>query len=267
MSRPPSVARVTLVVPCYNEAARLELPAFARMLDALPTTDLVFVDDGSTDATAAVVSTFAEAHPGRASLLRLPANRGKAEAVREGLLHALGGRPQYVGFWDADLATPLDALPEFIAVLDDAPRCEWVIGARVRLLGRRIERRPARHYAGRLFATAASKVLNLPVYDTQCGAKLFRATSTLQSCLTTPFRSRWIFDVELLARYRDATGADATTIDDLVYELPLREWRDVHGSKVTSGAFLRAAVELYGIYRSRPELAPRPAAAPVREPS
>jgi dolichyl-phosphate beta-glucosyltransferase len=176
-----SVADTLIVIPCYNEADRLDLTAFRQCFDDDRRTRFLFVDDGSTDRTVEVISELCTRQGDNTSgqacrLLCLKQNQGKAEAVRQGLLSALSEQPRYVGFWDADLATPLSAIAEFRDVLDRQPTLDWVLGSRVLLLGRRIERLRSRHYLGRVWATAASLLLNLPVYDTQCGAKLFRAT-------------------------------------------------------------------------------------------
>lgn len=146
-----------------------------------------------------------------------------------------------VGFWDADVATPLSAILEVAAVLDRLPNIDIVFGARVKLLGRRIERKVQRHYLGRVFATVVSNMLRLPIYDTQCGAKLFRRTPQFTALLKTPFVSRWIFDVEILARLIRACGIEY--VKNSVYEYPLNEWRDVGGSKVRATDFLKAVTE------------------------
>jgi hypothetical protein len=121
-----------------------------------------------------------------------------------------------------------------------------VFGSRVKLLGRRIVRKPHRHYLGRIFATVVSNVLRLPVYDTQCGAKLFRRTSQLAVVLQNPFRSRWIFDVEILARFIHTCGIEY--VKNSVYEYPLAEWCDIGGSKVKPGDFLKALGDLLRIW-------------------
>jgi dolichyl-phosphate beta-glucosyltransferase len=241
----PPVLR--LVVPCYNEADRLDPEPFLQAVRANSGLRILFVDDGSVDATAQVLAGISARAEGSISLLRLNRNEGKAAAVRLGILEALGGNPEYVGFWDADLSTPLAAVADFMEIFAQKPDLDIVIGARVRLLGRNIRRSLIRHYSGRVFATAASLALGIAVYDTQCGAKIFRATAPVRSAFDRPFQSRWIFDVEILSRYLAVCGtADA---ESRIYELPLRSWRDVPGSKLKLRHAARAAWDLARISR------------------
>jgi glycosyltransferase involved in cell wall biosynthesis len=244
---------VTLVIPCFNEADRLRPDAFASALDYQRWLSLVLVDDGSADATRQILERLASSYSNRAFVLSLARNSGKAEAVRQGLLRAFDLNAELVGFWDADLATPLDAVPDFLRVFEHQPRIEVVIGSRVRLLGRDIRRSAVRHYTGRVFATAASHVLGIPVYDTQCGAKIFRNSARLHRIIASPFSSRWIFDVELLGRYLDDRAGDATDRPgvDRIYELALRSWVDEPGSKIRAKDGVRAASDLLRIYRCR----------------
>lgn len=238
-------ARTIIVVPCYNEAARLDADRFAAWAAGSDGIGLLFVDDGSTDATSDVLAALADRVPDRIRALRLAANQGKSGAVRAGVLAALAWGPEFVGFWDADLATPLSAIPRFVAILEGRPRLVGAIGARVKLLGTTIERSAVRHYLGRVFATAASVVLGLAVYDTQCGAKLFRAGPLLRGAFAAPFRSRWAFDVELLARLEEASRrAGAPPVAETVVELALEEWRDVRGSKLHPLGMVRAGLDL-----------------------
>lgn len=239
---------VTLVVPCYNEADRLPVEELSSYLAAHSDVRLVLVNDGSTDRTLDVLRGLERRHPPQTIVLDLQPNRGKAEAVRQGLQRALDGGSPLVGFWDADLATPLDALAEFRALLAQRPDVDWVIGARVQLLGRFIERHAWRHYLGRLFATGASLTLGVAVYDTQCGAKLFRATPLLAETIRQPFASRWVFDVELIGRYlRRLAAQKVPRPEQRIFEYPLMTWIDVTGSKVKAFDFVRAIVELIRI--------------------
>ena len=237
-----SRSRAALVIPCYNEELRLPVDAFRDFARSDPVADLLFVDDGSTDGTWRLLEQLVAAVPERISAIRLERNSGKAEAVRQGLLLLIERGHALVGFWDADLATPLGAVRRFIRVFGRHPDVQWVLGARVRLLGRSIERRQVRHYLGRVFATMASMVLGVPIYDTQCGAKLFRATPSLAAVLERPFLSRWIFDVEMIARLTQVEARRDVT--HAIYEVPLREWHDVSGSKVRPQDFIKAILEL-----------------------
>jgi len=241
----------TIVVPCFNEASRLPTETYLEFLDSRIELRFLFVDDGSTDDTPGVLQRLCESSSGKCDFLQLPENQGKAEAVRRGILRALDTDTSLVGFWDADLATPLEEIPVLAEVFEERPKVLMVAGSRVRLLGRDVDRDPFRHYAGRLFATVVSLMLDAPVYDTQCGAKLFRSCSTVENLFREEFITQWIFDVEILARLRQAIGPAAwSQPGDLVYECPLQTWHDVSGSKVRPQDFLHAPLDLIAIYRN-----------------
>jgi dolichyl-phosphate beta-glucosyltransferase len=242
-------SRLHLVVPCYNEARRLDADAFRRFARGQDDTSFLFVDDGSTDATPRLLADLAASTGGRVDVATLPKNVGKAGAVHAGIVAALERPADFVGYWDADLSTPLDAVREFIAVADSRPALDVVIGSRVKLLGRQIERRAWRHYIGRVFATGASLALGLPVYDTQCGAKLFRVSEVARRVFEQPFRSAWVFDVEILARYVAILGLDEAA--SRIYELPLGAWIDVPGSNVRSWHGVQAARDLIRVALAR----------------
>ena len=239
---------MVLVVPCYNEAARLDPSAFRATFGSSRAVRFCFVNDGSRDGTLDVLRRICSETSEGHFLVDLPGNRGKAEAVRQGLLAAIETGAPLVGFWDADLATPLHELGDFLAVLEARPDLEIVLGSRVRLLGRSIQRSPVRHYLGRVFATGASLALGLPVYDTQCGAKVFRVTPALRAVLGEPFLTKWVFDVEMLARYLRCRRGEGDSAAERLYELPLTQWTDVPGSKVSAWDFVRSGVELVRIW-------------------
>lgn len=230
-----------LVIPCFNEASRLDVASLRRFLDSGFRGHILFVDDGSRDNTLELLQQLHQGYKSRTAILPCTPNRGKGEAVRSGILHALDQfRPEIVGFWDADLATPLDTVERFHSVLESRPGIEMVFGSRVKLLGRDVRRRAARHYLGRVFATAASIILRLPIYDTQCGAKLFRVGPQTRQVFAEPFLSRWVFDVEIIARYLQLYDRDTKRLERVIYEYPLETWIDVAGSKVRPVDFFKA---------------------------
>ena len=235
-----------IVVPCYNEELRLPVEQFERFLGASEVR-FVFVDDGSRDKTLDRLERLRACHPDRVFVLRSQANQGKAGAVRMGMNFALEQDADYVGYWDADLATPLDAIPQFMAIFASRPDLDMVFGSRVKLLGRHVHRRTGRHYLGRVFATVVSVMLRLAIYDTQCGAKIFRVWPETRSLTSEPFRTRWVFDVEILARYIRQQGS-STIAAQRIYEHPLDAWEDVGGSKVKPFDFLVALRDVIRIY-------------------
>ena len=236
-----------LVVPCYNEAARLDGAPLIALCEARPDLRLVLVNDGSTDGTLQLLQAIAARRPSQVEVLSLPANAGKAEAVRQGLLATLAGSSDLVGFFDADLSTPVTEMVRLLVIMEER-KVAVVTGARVRLLGTDIRRLAVRHYLGRVFATAVSILLDLSVYDTQCGAKVFRRSPALLAALETPFLSRWAFDVELLGRLLIGTPAAAPVpVADLL-EVPLGRWHDVPGSKLSPAAMIGTLKDLAMIH-------------------
>lgn len=230
-----------LVVPVYNEANRLDPAPWLEFLAADRSRALCFVDDGSRDGSVGVLESLRAAAPDQVSVHQLPENRGKAEAVRIGMTRALQQTARYAGFIDADLAAPLSQVSLLQSELDDYPAAWAAFGSRVKLLGRHIVRSERRHYLGRVFATGASLALGLPVYDTQCGLKLFRPGPEVRDALMTPFRSRWAFDVELLERLAGKAG---TELHQRIHEVPLREWADPGGTKLRLHDLLRMPFQL-----------------------
>lgn len=239
----------TIVIPCYNEEKRFPLETFLAFADAHPGICFLLVNDGSRDRTIDVLRRAAAGREEQIEVLDQKQNGGKSEAVRCGMRQAME-RPgcRFAGFWDADMATPLPTIEEMLAVLDGNPELAMVFGARVKLLGRRVERRASRHYLGRVFATVVSTLLRLPIYDTQCGAKLFRVNPEARELFAEPFHSRWVFDVEILARFIRQRGYDMAAVEKAIYEYPLQEWRDVAGSQVKPRDFVRAFFDVVRIH-------------------
>lgn len=245
----PETVRVCLIVPCYNEAGRLNLKAFRDFVARTENIDFIFVNDGSSDSTGVMLAELRQGLEHRVEIIVCEQNGGKAEAVRVGALRALSSlRYGAFGYWDADLATPLDSIPRLLKVLEDYPHVDLVFGSRVKLCGRHIKRKPMRHYLGRVFATMVSTMLNLAIYDTQCGAKLFRITDGIIPVFELSFLSRWVFDVEILARL--LRGADAPQLETKIYEYPLEVWEDISGSKLRPTDFFRAIVDIARIKRT-----------------
>jgi glycosyltransferase involved in cell wall biosynthesis len=211
---------------------------------------VLFVNDGSTDETGSALAQLADASEST-SILELSVNSGKAEAVRQGLLVAIARGAPIVGYYDADLATPPDELLRLLSVLEKESELSAVFGARVARLGSHIERSSTRHYAGRVFASIASVALGVTVYDTQCGAKVFRVTPALTAALAEPFRSSWGFDVLLCHRLLAGTDCVTGLPLESFREVPLDSWRAVEGSKLRLSSATMALVDVVAIGLAR----------------
>jgi len=240
--RPKSGQRsLTVVLPAYNEAQRLgpaldELFAYldAPALEGVhPKIDVLVVDDGSSDGTAALVEARPEAsrvaggEQARLGLLRVR-HAGKGSAVRSGMLAATG---DLVVFADADMATPPSELPKLVAALDHA---DVALGSRIQPDGSdmRATQPGYRRALGALFHLLASIWVVGDVKDTQCGFKGFTREAA-KDLFTRQRITSIVFDVELihLARRRGYRIA----------VVPIR-WQDVRGSRMRPGARLALRV-------------------------
>jgi dolichyl-phosphate beta-glucosyltransferase len=187
--------KYSIVIPAYNESARI--PATLRsVVDCVRgrgwDAEVVVVNDGSLDDTAAVVREFARTAP-EVRLLENPRNCGKGYSVRHGILHALG---DIVMFTDADLSSPMEEAEGLFAAI--AEGAEIAIGSRWLATSRQTHRQPIyRQVFGRCFNLLTRMVMNLPFADTQCGFKAFtrRAAQTVFQLQTI---ERWGFDPEIL---------------------------------------------------------------------
>ena len=237
--------QIYIAIPCYNEANRLDHQEIETLLTD-ESVYLVLVDDGSTDFTLNRLSELQIRHPDRIEVLALEKNVGKAEAVRKGMQRSLFLGASVTGYLDADFATPATEMLRLIEIFRSKKQIKILMAARWLHLGSKIQRRRFRHYAGRVFATIASMVLRMSVYDTQCGAKLFKVDRGLADAIAEPFVSRWAFDVELIARLRRVNETSE------FLEVPLDVWMDVSGSKMGLFDMIRATLELFLIgFRNR----------------
>ena len=229
---------LSLVIPCHNEFNRLRPDAFLEATKRWPWLSFCFIDDGSTDATAERLAWLSNASPSIYAIY-LQENLGKAEAVRTGIRHLCEfSHPDLVGFWDADLATSLYEIPRFVQRFETDEKVKAVIGSRWPHLGADIQRSPGRGIASIAFKMAVRRILKVPVWDTQCGAKIF-SRDVADEIFATPFSTRWIFDIEILSRL----GNDRLRTQ--VRELPVSSWRDVPGSKIGIGSSVTILRELW----------------------
>jgi glycosyltransferase involved in cell wall biosynthesis len=236
-----------LVIPCFNEEQRLVQHEVLKCVEALNCV-VVLVDDGSTDGTLEILNNLSFQFPESIQVLPLPRNVGKGEAVRAGFIHAFERDATQVLFCDADFAVGPQDLLRICNTLDENSECKAVIGSRIAMVGSNIQRSIFRHYSGRVFATLVSLILGQQIYDTQCGAKVFKADNDVKRAFSQPFLSRWAFDVEIIGRLLRLERSKNN--QNLILEMPLRNWLEVPGSKLNLVSQLRTVFELFKIRSS-----------------
>ncbi len=221
---------LSVVVPAYNEEGRLgeTLPAMYDYLhEHYRPFELLVVDDGSTDRTAAIVQQFAQQHP-EVRLISYQPNRGKGHAVRTGVLQARG---EWVLFSDADLATPMEELDRLAEKLREG--YDIAIASRAAEGAQLVIRQPwYRELAGRSFNLMVQLMAVPGIRDTQCGFKLFRQQAA-QDIFSRCEEDGFSFDIEVLHV--------AQRLGYRIAEVPVR-WMHREGSKVR---LVRDAVRMF----------------------
>jgi glycosyltransferase involved in cell wall biosynthesis len=235
--------QVTIVIPCYNEEHRLQKDRLLSFVQTNKEVRVLMVNDGSKDKTAQLLEELHELEP-RIDYYHLKENKGKANAVREGMLQAANFNTDKVAFLDADFDIPPEEVLWLIKNMDEKEGVQFAFGSRIKLLSNIIERNKFRHIFGRVFATFTSMSLNLAVYDTQCGCKVFKREQVVR-IFEKPFISRWIFDVEIFWRLIHIFGREEIT--KIALEVPLRACYNTGNSKVKYVEILNFPLELLKI--------------------
>ena len=234
-----------IVIPCYNEESRFPQEEFIQHLNSNSENAYCLVNDGSKDKTSDMLNNLKKLAPERIQVLNLEKNVGKGEAVRQGMNFALAWSEfEFLAVFDADFATPLEEFEYMLSYVKSFNK--FIVAARWKHLGANIQRDERRHYLGRVFATVVSISLKLPVYDTQCGAKILTSDAA-KSVFKESFISRWLFDVEIFHRLRLSYPDE--DIHKLVLEVPLRTWIEKGESRLKVSDFLKAPLLLYRIHR------------------
>ncbi len=233
--------QLAIVVPCYNEYDRLPISAFEIFLKNTPDVSICFVNDCSTDNTLERLHSLQQLFPKRIIVLSHQQNEGKAASVRTGILYCHQNcKADYFSYLDADLATSLEECYSYIDYLKASK--SFVFASRILKIGSTVERKFFRFFFGRIIATVISNILDIKVYDTQCGCKLFK-NELSKVLFERPFISKWLFDVELFSRMLSAFGKEAAL--EKMEEIPVKKWIDRGDSKVKMSYAFRLWYDLY----------------------
>jgi len=218
--------KISIIIPFFNEERRLKKEPFLQFLHTGVDILLILINDGSTDNTHLLLEEIRNASPQNVVIISYPENKGKAHAVFKGMEHALyNSNSTYIGYLDADLSTSFNEFLRLAAIAEQE-QADYIFGSRMKMLNHIINRSELRHYCGRILTTIIDHRYQLSIYDTQCGAKLF-TPALLKMITSTPFKTRWLFDVVIFLRIR------ATNMPAKGMEVPLKSWADPGNSKIT----------------------------------
>ena len=243
----------TIIVPVYNEEDNLirveqELGDYLKI--ATKKTKILFVNDGSKDNTLKILTKIKSNFPNNVVVISSEKNSGKAESVRTGIINCnTNFNFKKIAYLDADLATTLDEC----LTISKHVNSEIVLafGSRISKIDNNIDRNIIRHFIGRIIATFISNQLNLAIYDTQCGCKIFEKELS-EKIFSEKFISKWLFDVEIFIRVRKHYGLQKAK--QILCEKPLKRWIHADGSKLSmkdSIKIMGQLAQIAWVYRNK----------------
>ena len=223
------MSKTAIIIPCFNESKRLDIENFSSFMKRNNQVDIYFYDDGSSDSTLNILIQLEKKFK-NCFVLKNKINLGKAGTVRLGVQAALKKEKyNYIGYFDADLSTPIEEVSKFINVFQNNTSLILVMGCRIKRSGANIQRDNYRHYFSRVFVTLINFYFDLNFYDTQAGAKLFK-NKNIENIFKEKFLTKWLFDIEILLRMKNLFAS--SNINNHVYELPLNTWIEKIGTKI-----------------------------------
>jgi CheY-like chemotaxis protein len=232
---------VGVVIPCYNEEERLSSAVFQEFASKNLGYHLCFVNDGSTDKTLEVLQELRKGNEDTISIYDCEKNGGKAEAVRQGLLHlAKDSQFDYLGYLDADLSTDFRDFDDLVNTLENSD-FKIVSGSRINRMGADITKESARKIISKTINLIIQTILGMPFKDTQCGAKIMKR-EMITPMFDKKFITRWLFDVEIFMRMKKFYGKE--TVQSLICEQPLKRWIHADGSKLSMKDSIRIVGQL-----------------------
>lgn len=236
-----------IIIPCYNEANRLDANAFVEFISEHKDYHLCFVNDGSKDETLTVLNDILINCPERVSVVDVKRNAGKASAVRSGARYLFSREDiSHIGFIDADLSTDFNDFKKLVQTLKDNDDLSMVYGSRGKGEGQ-IERNLFRNIFSKMVKMVILFILGLPIEDTQCGAKVFKR-DIIPLAYNKPFLTRWLFDVEIFLRLKKHFGREVVL--NTTYEQPLDRWVHMDDSKLGMKDAIQIPLMLLNIWFS-----------------
>ncbi len=234
---------LTLFVPLYNEEKRPNVEEYISSISQVQGLNLVLVNDGSSDDT----STMLERLKGpQIEIVDFSTNQGKGEALRKAMReYLLQNEVEIIGYLDCDGAFPKSTVVTFLRTATEQIQngnFQVCIASRIMLSGRNVVREAKRHYISRILITLIGFRYSFMPYDSQSGLKIFRVTQALNDSLKFPFRTKWLFDIELLSRLHRKSS------ENLIWEEPVMAWADKPGSHLRLRNFANIFKEVVTLY-------------------